>query len=129
MAGHERCARLFSAIEESGNVVGRVLAVAVHHERPSETAITRVFPPGAERRAFALVDRMAKCFGSGGGGLFRRAIRRAVIYHDHRRKTTAGGGSDFPDGGRFVETRNDDGTLMFPIHVSTLRQFRCSPME
>jgi hypothetical protein len=113
-------ARVFSAQEKKIlDVLGRVLAVAVQHERPGKSEFVRASPAGLESNAFAGIFRVGNYFRAGELCFFSRRVSRAVVHDDDFWKMFLDSGDDRADVRGFVEARNHRRALAFPIRLES----------
>jgi hypothetical protein len=100
---------LFSALQQGGQISGRVLSVAIECNGPFKTGIVKMRETGLQRRAFALIALMAKYHRTGVFGLEDRFIGRAVIHDDDKIEMPTQFGNQRVNGAIFVETGYDGG--------------------
>ncbi len=117
IAHDEAGAGLFGALEESGEIVGRMLAVTIHGHCPGEPLLTRRGPAVNEGGAFALGLVMAEETGAGGLSESAGAVGGTVVDHEDVGEVVQDAGDEVADGQRLVETRDDHATVRAPIHA------------
>jgi hypothetical protein len=106
--------------EKSGNVIGGVLAIAIHGQRPDETAINGPAQTGMQRGSFAEGGCVTNDFSAGCLGGRRSLIRRAIVNNDDVRDLPAHRADQRSDCEFLIEARNDDDTFRGPLHVAKL---------
>ena len=114
----------FRAMQQSRQILWRVLSVAVERHGPIETKFERVRQAGFQRRAFAEIAPVPQ---DSRAGIFRQKrglIRRTVIHDQHRGELPAQRAHQRRDAGAFVETRNHRGAADVGIgHGDSVRIF------
>ena len=103
----ERIGGLGGRREEPREIVGIVLAIAVHGHDALGVARERLVQPTAERRPLAAPTLEPDHVGSRGRGHLARAVRRAVV-HDEDVAVARGAPHHVADGAGLVVDGNDD---------------------
>jgi len=116
VADDKRGICLRGALQEHGNVVRRMLPVAIKCHRPFKPAIAGTFQSSAESGAFAARRLVAQYLGTRAGCGRAGHVQGAVVHYEDRGQMFAYLTNDRLDSGRFVQARNHDGALSGPVH-------------
>jgi hypothetical protein len=122
VADNEQRPGLFSALQKGGQIVRRMLAVAIESEGPFKALTQRPGQAGPERRALAEVPLMASHRRARRRSQGRGVVRRTVIHDQHRGKTPADCDDQGCDTRRLVETRDHHRACRRSKHASSLIQ-------
>ena len=106
VANHQPRAGLFGASQQRGQILRRVLAVAVERRGPFKTLLECLRQTGPERGAFAEISPMPDHHRARPASQARCLIGRAVVHDQNRRKILAHGFGQRRDGRPLVETGN-----------------------
>ena len=118
IADDQRGARVGGAPQELRDVGGRVLAVAIHCQRPRKPELFGQRESVQEGGAFSARAREPDDARAGGLGLGSRAVRRSVVDHNDGWERLA---DDFDEGKNrvgFVVAGNESCATRRPVHIS-----------
>jgi len=124
VADDERGVGFFGTGKKFGDIIRRVLAVAVEHQYPRETAFGCPLPTCAQRRAFAGIFGEADNFRAGSLRFVRRAVGRAIVHDQDVWQMPLNSGYNRCNMSGFIEARDHRGAPVCPIHSQGMARMR-----